>query len=670
MATDAPTDVPTGVPADAPVATPANGDIENPTEKARTVTEGKATILIPEASTEGKTKGQEQVFYNPIQQFNRDLSVLAIKTYGEDMIERRRHQFESRQAKQSRKRKRDDNDKGEEVAKQTENGDAGTAPESQPSAPAPATREYKSTFKILDALSASGLRALRYAHEIPFVTSVTANDLSASAAESIQANINHNRLQDKIQVNNDDALALMYRAIAEDLSKKDKHGNPGRAHKFDVVDLDPYGTAAPFFDAAVQAVRDDGGLLCITCTDSALWAGHCYAEKTFALYGGIPVHGGHTHEVGLRLILNAVASSASRYGLYIEPLLSLSIDFYTKFFIKVTKSQQAVKFLGAKTMLAYSCDGCGSYSVQHFMRSKPTPNKNGSGLFYKHVMGQGPTTDRTCEHCGFKQHVSGPMYAGPLHSQDFIQKLLKQVSKADKSIYGTLPRLEGMLQTALEEHLPGPEPSEKLPPKDAEASIIDHYPFYVMPARMAGALSCVCMPEDLMRGALTHLGYRVSRSHCKPGSIKTDAPWDTLWWIMTEWIRQRAPIKEANIKPTSAAYKILTDAGIIGQPAVEKLKGDAEKDGDDVKMEETSDMQSIPSEPVPVEAQGQAKEEEVKEEGDKEPKSEHELRKTLVFNDDLARLGRQGRHATGKRLVRYQFNPEKNWGPLTRAKAS
>jgi tRNA (guanine26-N2/guanine27-N2)-dimethyltransferase len=26
----------------------------------------------------------------------------------------------------------------------------------------------------------------------------------------------------------------------------------------DVVDLDPYGTAAPFLDAAVQAVRDDG----------------------------------------------------------------------------------------------------------------------------------------------------------------------------------------------------------------------------------------------------------------------------------------------------------------------------------------------------------------------------------------------------------------------------
>jgi tRNA (guanine26-N2/guanine27-N2)-dimethyltransferase len=29
-------------------------------------------------------------------------------------------------------------------------------------------------------------------------------------------------------------------------------------NRVDVVDLDPYGTAAPFLDAAVQAVRDDG----------------------------------------------------------------------------------------------------------------------------------------------------------------------------------------------------------------------------------------------------------------------------------------------------------------------------------------------------------------------------------------------------------------------------
>lgn len=35
-----------------------------------------------------------------------------------------------------------------------------------------------------------------------------------------------------------------------------EHRHP--AKRVDVVDLDPYGTAAPFVDAAVQAVADGG----------------------------------------------------------------------------------------------------------------------------------------------------------------------------------------------------------------------------------------------------------------------------------------------------------------------------------------------------------------------------------------------------------------------------
>jgi len=48
--------------------------------------------------------------------------------------------------------------------------------------------------------------------------------------------------------------------------------------RVDVIDLDPYGTAAPFIDSAVQAVAD-GGLLCVTCTDLAVLAGSNYPEK-------------------------------------------------------------------------------------------------------------------------------------------------------------------------------------------------------------------------------------------------------------------------------------------------------------------------------------------------------------------------------------------------------
>ena len=48
--------------------------------------------------------------------------------------------------------------------------------------------------------------------------------------------------------------------------------------RVDCVDLDPYGTAAPFIDAAVQCIND-GGLLCVTCTDMQVLATNNYPEK-------------------------------------------------------------------------------------------------------------------------------------------------------------------------------------------------------------------------------------------------------------------------------------------------------------------------------------------------------------------------------------------------------
>ncbi|KAL2208989.1 TRM-domain-containing protein [Sarocladium strictum] len=610
----------------------------------RTVKEGKATILVPEGAEVKEDRNEvQQVFYNPIQQYNRDLSILAIKTYGEQTIEQRLKDAKSRKGRQNKKRKRGEAEpekaaepKEEHAEANEENGEAAQTPE-QAAQPAAEAQEHKPPFKILDALSASGLRALRYGHELPFVTSITANDLSPTAAESIRKNVAHNGLEDIIKVSEGDAMGVMYRAIADDMSNRDGRGNPSKENKFDVIDLDPYGSAAPFFDAAVQAVRDDGGLLAVTCTDSALWAGHCYTEKAFALYGGIPAKGLHSHESGLRLILHAIGSSAARYGLHIEPLMSLSIDYYTKLFIKVTKSPAAVKFHGSKTMMVYTCDaGCTSWVTQPLLKAKLSESKKGNVTFYKHGMATGPTADRSCEHCGSRMHLSGPMYGGLIHSREFVERLLKKLPENDSSTYETLPRLEGMLNNILEEFLDVDE-AEKPKSKDAAVAAIDETPFFIMPARVASVLSSPTPPEDHIRGALRHLGYQVGTSHCRPGSIKTNAPWSSIWWVFVEWIRQKSPIKTEKIKPGMPAWKILNDRGYFDEKTLtnEAAAKEAPASDGDAQKETTA-------------------------------KTEDELRKTLVFDDALAQLGRKARP---KGVVRYQFNPRANWGPLSRASA-
>lgn len=436
-------------------------------DKHTSIKEGLAYILVPkdaQTSVDPKHKHvsdtqPQSVFYNPIQQFNRDLSVLAIRAYGEDLISVRTAKAERSRATRRKKQKKQ---RTEEIHVEVNDASAGaaasseqvneetpasgqkrnsedaelqtlgemesnkrpknleqTAPEAaidvvmtdaqveppndnQPAeTPTQVKQPPKMKFRILDALSATGLRALRYSHELPFVTEVTANDLSADATKSIQANVKHNNLEDKIKVVTGNALAHMYSMVNLHTAK----GPNENLYKYDVVDLDPYGTAAPFLDASIQAISD-GGLLCVTCTDSALFASVGYSEKTFAQYGGMPIKGLHSHEGGLRLILHSIATTAAKYGMSVEPLLSLSIDFYARVFVRVFRSPAEVKFLAGKTMLVYSCDaGCGAWQTQYIGRYHSKQAKDGTPI-YAHGLAQGPTASTLCEHCGFKTHVS------------------------------------------------------------------------------------------------------------------------------------------------------------------------------------------------------------------------------------------------------------------------
>ncbi|KAH6584005.1 hypothetical protein BASA61_007767 [Batrachochytrium salamandrivorans] len=161
-------------------------------------------------------------------------------------------------------------------------------------------------FRILEALSATGLRSVRYAKEINHVDEIIANDLLGTAVESIKRNVVHNGVEGIVKPHQGDACQVMYRTVGTD-------------ERYDVVDLDPYGSAAPFLDGAVQSVAD-GGLLCITCTDMAVLAGS-QPESCWAKYGGINIPGTqYTHEMALRILLHSIQSTAAKYRRSIEPL--------------------------------------------------------------------------------------------------------------------------------------------------------------------------------------------------------------------------------------------------------------------------------------------------------------------------------------------------------------
>ncbi|KAI4114901.1 MAG: hypothetical protein LQ341_007754, partial [Variospora aurantia] len=156
------------------------------------------------------------------------------------------------------------------------------------------------------------------------------------------------------------------------------------------------------------------------------------------------------------------------------------------------------------------------------------------------------------------------------------------------------------------------------------------------------------------RGALLGLGYRTTRSHTEPGSVRTDAPWHVIWEIMREWVRQKHPIKEGAVTKGMAGWEILqkdrsrkrvNDAKREIREAVEKADGGVEGLRENVE--------------AALWRAGREMEEEgaVDDGGD----GQDGLLK-VVFDEKL------GKEAVGKKMVRYQMNPRPDWGPMSKAK--
>lgn len=125
-----------------------------------------------------------------------------------------------------------------------------------------------------------------------------------------------------------------------------------------------------------------------------------------------------------------------------------------------------------------------------------------------------------------------------MHSPEFINRFLEMLPNQPDDIYCTIPRITGMLKTALDE------------------MTLPESPFYHIPSQLSRVLHCEAPPLAGVRGALVGLGYKVAQSHCKPSSLKTDAPQSVMWEVMKKWVEQK-PVKEGSLKENSAGFRIL-----------------------------------------------------------------------------------------------------------------
>ncbi len=169
----------------------------------------------------------------------------------------------------------------------------------------------------LDAMAATGVRAVRIAHEARPDLLIVANDKDAEACSYIAANADLNAT-DNVEASNEDLRCLLARRV------------------FDYIDLDPFGTPVPFIPAVLQGLRRNG-MAGITATDTAPLAG-TYPKKCARRYGAISQRSPFGHETGLRILIGHIAKEAAKEDKGLDTILSYYADHYMRTFVRMKES--------------------------------------------------------------------------------------------------------------------------------------------------------------------------------------------------------------------------------------------------------------------------------------------------------------------------------------------
>ena len=170
---------------------------------------------------------------------------------------------------------------------------------------------------IADALAGSGVRGLRYAKELKFngELKVFLNDLNPNAYEKILNNAKLNEINN-IEVFNEDANTFLSRHF----------------RFFNVVDLDPFGSPAPYIEQGIRALVTRNGLLCLTATDTAALCGRA-KKSCLRKYLAYPLFGRDCHEFALRVLVGYVMRIATKYELALKPVFCHATDHYVRVYL-------------------------------------------------------------------------------------------------------------------------------------------------------------------------------------------------------------------------------------------------------------------------------------------------------------------------------------------------
>jgi len=249
-------------------------------------------------------------------------------------------------------------------------------------------RDTRGSPLIVEPLSATGVRGLRYLVEGAPHARLILNDIDPLAYQLMRINVAENRVGSRVAVLNTDARLLL-----DFLAMK--------GFKADIVDLDPFGSPAPFIEPAIRVVRN-GGLLCATATDLPPLIG-IYPDTCLRKYGSRSMRTEYSLEVGARILLAYIAREAGKFGRYIEPMLTQATDHYIRVCVKLRRSRKKAVRQLKELKLALHCRKC----------------------LYRGLALPGETLSK-CPVCGHGLDSVGPVWGGELWCSSFLDRVIQE----------------------------------------------------------------------------------------------------------------------------------------------------------------------------------------------------------------------------------------------------
>ena len=237
-----------------------------------------------------------------------------------------------------------------------------------------AMAEAEGARSFCDSMAGVGARGVRVAKEASGVENVALVDFNHASLGLARRSAALNRVGRKCEFAESETSAFL-------------SSRSGRDGRFDMVDVDPFGTPVGELQAALRAVSD-GGIVSFTATDTAVLCG-VYPTVCRRRYGATPLNNGFNHETGVRVLAGAAARLGAMVDLGVSPVAAHSTRHYLRLFLRVSvgasAADRALKNMGAVAW----CPACGHTA----------PEADAGG---------------TCSECGHRAKTAGPLWAGPL----------------------------------------------------------------------------------------------------------------------------------------------------------------------------------------------------------------------------------------------------------------